>query len=69
MSNIPNYAGLFPKLRLMVDNELDKTLTNREWEYFIEEFNERVDAMTETICQDLIETSDEWLDDDNGAGE
>lgn len=69
MNNTPNYAGLFPKLRLMVDKELDRTLTNREWEYFIEEFNERVDAMTETICQDLIETSDEWLDYDNGAGE
>ena len=67
--NTPNYAGLFPKLRLMLSNELGRTVTNNEWEYFTSEFNERLDAMTETIFQDMIENSDEWLDDESESAE
>lgn len=63
--NVPNYAGLFKNLRLTLDNELDRTVTNKEWEYFTTEFNERLDAMTETIFQDMIENSDEWLDNES----
>jgi hypothetical protein len=67
--NGPNYAGLFKNLRLTLDNELDRTVTNKEWEYFTTEFNERLDAMTETIFQDMVEDSSEWLDDESEDAE
>ena len=69
MNEITNYAGLFPQLRLALSHNLGRLVTDSEWQYFATEYNERLDAMTETIFQDMIENSDEWLDDDSGAGE
>lgn len=65
MNGMPNYARLFPQLRLQLANELGRLVTDSEWEYFATEFNERLDAMTETIFGDMIENSNEWLDDES----
>ena len=69
LDNMPNYAGLLPKLRTTLTWELDHTVTDSEWQYFAEEFNQRVDAMVETIFQDLVDNKDEWLDDESENAE
>ena len=58
----PNFAGLYPALRLMVTTELGKVLSDTEWGYFVEEFNNRLIDSVEEIFESLLDNVEEWAD-------
>lgn len=58
----PNFAGLYPALRLMTTVALGKVLSDTEYAYFVEEFNNRLTDSVEEIFESLIENVEEWLD-------
>jgi hypothetical protein len=58
----PNFAGLYPALRLMTTAALGKVLTDSDYAYFVEEFNNRLVDSVEEIFESLIDNADEWLD-------
>ena len=64
MSN-PNFAGLFDNLRHEVSQAVEKTLSDKEWQYFTEELSERLMDAAEEIFESLTENFDDWADEDS----